>query len=96
MKPYRVHGEHSGPPFGLYRDPETAVIFGICSGLANRLGINPWGLRVLALIALVFFTAATVTAYLLSALLLPRRRLLWRGRQSERDFWRAAAREASD
>jgi len=88
--------DHVKGPFGLYRDPENGVIFGVCAGLAHRLGVNPWGLRVLALVALVFFTAATATAYLITALFLPRPRLVWRGRQAERDFWRAAAREASE
>ncbi|MDQ2070293.1 PspC domain-containing protein [Natronospira bacteriovora] len=80
-------------PLGLYRDPEWGVVFGVCAGLAGRIGVNPWGIRVLALISLVFFTAITVTAYLLAAFLLPRRGLIWRGRREERDFWRTAARE---
>lgn len=84
-------GSRRGAPLGLYRDPESAVIFGVCAGLAGRIGVNPWGVRVLALVALVLMTAPVVTAYLLMALLLPRPGLVWRGRREERDFWRSAA-----
>ncbi|MEA5445102.1 PspC domain-containing protein [Gammaproteobacteria bacterium AB-CW1] len=87
-KPYR-----SQAPLGLYRDPEWAVIFGVCAGLAGRIGVNPWGVRVLFLIGLVLFTWPTVIAYLTAALLLPRRGLIWRGGREERDFWRTAARD---
>lgn len=90
---HRSRGPERSVPLGLYRDPEDGVIFGICAGLARRIGVNSWGVRVLALVGLALITAPVVTAYLLLALLLPRRGLVWRGRQNERDFWRSAARD---
>jgi len=81
---------------GLGRDTEGGVLFGVCGGLARRLGVHPWAVRTLTLVALLLATAPTVTAYVLLALLLPPQGLVWRGRQSERAFWQSAARSPNE
>lgn len=56
----------------LYRDNRNRVILGVCAGIADYFGINPWAVRVLAIIGLVIFTPPTIIAYVLLALLLPK------------------------
>lgn len=81
-------------PRGLSRDPEHAVLFGVCAGIAQPLGIPTWGVRLFAVIALVLFTMPVAVAYVVAAALLPRRGLGPLHPERERRFWREAAREA--
>lgn len=80
-------------PLGLTRDPEQGFIAGVCAGIALRLGVNPWAVRILTILFALFFSVAAVLAYLLAAVFLPRRTLEWHGRRSEREFWRSAGRD---
>jgi phage shock protein C len=68
-------GESGGPGAGasrLYRDSKNRVILGVCAGIAGYFGINPWVVRVLAIIGLVIFTPPTIIGYVILALLLPK------------------------
>ncbi|HYE51492.1 MAG TPA: PspC domain-containing protein [Azospirillaceae bacterium] len=63
----------------LFKDPHKGIVFGVCAGLANYLGLQPWLVRVaVLLLALLVWTEVTVVAYLIAALVLnkkPRERL---------------------
>ena len=56
----------------LYRDEESAILLGVCSGLAERFQFNVLAARILAALALVFFTLPAGFVYLTAGVLLPR------------------------
>jgi phage shock protein PspC (stress-responsive transcriptional regulator) len=60
-------------PGGLVREPEDRRLAGVCSGLADRLGVDVTAVR-LAAIVLTLFTPATIVAYVAAAVVLPERR----------------------
>lgn len=70
----------------LHRDPENGLLLGVCAGLAETFGWRAVSVRVVALIALIFFTMPAVLVYLVAGVLLPRKRLTYYGR-AERDLW---------
>lgn len=72
---------------GLHRDPEHGLLMGVCAGIAETFGWRASTVRVVALLALVFFTVPTALVYGVAGVLLPRKRLTYYGRQ-ERDLWK--------
>lgn len=82
----------SGPTQRLYRNPETGIIMGVCSGLAEFFDFEVWVVRVLAVVSLLFFTTLTAVVYLLLAFLLRERPLSYQGRKEESRFWREHSR----
>jgi phage shock protein PspC (stress-responsive transcriptional regulator) len=58
---------------GLVREPDDRKIAGVCSGLADRLGVDVTALRV-GLVVLALFTPTVVIAYVVAALVVPERR----------------------
>lgn len=48
--------------------PGQPMLFGVCRTLADKTGVEPWLVRVLALVLLVLFTGFTVVAYVLLGL----------------------------
>ena len=48
--------------------PGQPIVFGVCRALAARCGCEPWVTRLTAIIAGVFFTFATLIAYVLLGL----------------------------
>lgn len=46
--------DNTGPDRRLYRSREDRVIGGVCGGLAEYFGLNSGGLRIAALIMIVF------------------------------------------
>ncbi len=76
----------------LYRDEESAMLLGVCAGLAERFGLNLVTVRVLAALALVFFTLPAGFVYLTAGVLLPRKSLHFHGRGAEKQFWRTNGR----
>lgn len=55
-----------------HRRADGALLAGVCSGIAQRLGWNAWALRALFVIGLFVETIATGVIYLLLALIVPR------------------------
>ena len=76
----------------LYRNRETGVIMGVCSGIAEFFEFQVWMVRVLAVFSLLCFTTPTALAYVALGLLLRDRPLSYRGREDETGFWRGSAR----
>jgi phage shock protein PspC (stress-responsive transcriptional regulator) len=58
---------------GLVREPDDRKIAGVCSGLADRLGVDVTALRV-GLVVLALVTPTVVIAYVVAALVVPERR----------------------
>ena len=73
----------------LYRDEESAMLLGVCAGLADRFRLDLVAVRVLAALAFVFFTLPAGVLYLTAGMLLPRKPLHFHGEGAERKFWRS-------
>jgi phage shock protein PspC (stress-responsive transcriptional regulator) len=65
--------DHRVGASGLVREPSDRKLAGVCSGLADRLGVDVTALRVGAVL-LALVTPVTVIAYVVAALVLPERR----------------------
>jgi phage shock protein PspC (stress-responsive transcriptional regulator) len=50
--------------------PGQPIVFGVCKALAGRFGCEPWITRGVAIIAGLFFTVATLAAYIILGLCL--------------------------
>ena len=53
----------------LYRNTSNKIIVGVCSGLAEYIGIDPTVVRLIW--ALIGLTGAGILAYLVAALIIP-------------------------
>jgi phage shock protein C len=71
----RYDNERGGrPPRNrLYRDPRDGMIAGVCAGIADYFGFDPSITRVLVVLAALFFFPFTVVAYIVLAILLPKK-----------------------
>ncbi|WP_371195384.1 PspC domain-containing protein [Glaciecola sp. SC05] len=54
----------------LFRDASSAMIAGVCSGVAKHFDVNPWLVRAGAIIAFTILPFAVALAYVLAILLL--------------------------
>lgn len=77
----------NAPTRRLYRNRETGIILGVCSGLAEFFDFEVWVVRVLAVVSLLFFTTLTLVSYFLLGFLLKDRPLSYGGRDKEARFW---------
>lgn len=95
----RPHGDPRRPgspfdspnPHRLYRNPRRGHVAGVCAGIADYFGIEPFLVR-LAVVAGVFvFSVPVLIAYVVAALALPARpEQLYRSQEDEA-FWRTVA-----
>ena len=46
----------------LYRDPDQGILGGVCAGLANYLGIEPWIVRLVVIALMIFGGILVVVA----------------------------------
>jgi len=51
--------------------PGQPIVLGVCKALAERFGQEPWVFRAIAIVLGVFFTFATLAAYILAGLVMP-------------------------
>ncbi|MGC2413641.1 MAG: envelope stress response membrane protein PspC [Stellaceae bacterium] len=82
--------------YRLYRDPEHAILAGVCAGIADYLGIERIVIRLAFVLALVFFIAPAGLAYILLAIALPKRPPALYRSDEEAAFWRGAATAPDD
>jgi phage shock protein C len=54
----------------LFRDPNKAIISGVCAGVAKYFDVNPLWVRVAAVVSMAMLPFATGLAYVLAILLL--------------------------
>ena len=85
---HRTWNPDHGPLRGFYRDRENGWIFGICAGIADRFNLNLGAVRAIAVICLILFFWATALVYILAAVLIREKPLIYAGRSNEYDFWR--------
>lgn len=92
-----VEPEEMGRRQRLYRDSEHAWIAGVCAGLAEKHGLPRAVVRIIAV--LLLFTPLTlpvIVAYVVAAVVIPKKPVdLFRSREEER-FWRSVNRAPSD
>ncbi|MEM8817639.1 MAG: PspC domain-containing protein [Pseudomonadota bacterium] len=72
---------------GFYRDRENGWIFGVCAGLADRLNLRVGAVRAIAAVCLLLFFWVTALVYILAAVLIREKPLIYSGRASEHEFW---------
>lgn len=60
-------------PNRLYRNLDRAMVKGVCAGIADYFGIQPWLVRIPVLISLFTFTIATVIGYVVMVKVVPPR-----------------------
>lgn len=79
----------AGPPSPnrLYRNLDTAMVRGVCAGIADYFGIEPWVVRIGALISLFTFTVPTIIAYVVLAKVVPPRPPGLFEKPGEEAFW---------
>lgn len=56
---------------GLVRPQQDRVLAGVCAGLARKLGINPWGARLLFVLALMVLPGSQLIVYPILWVLMP-------------------------
>ncbi len=78
----------------LYRDRENGQLLGVCAGLASRYGLNPLGVRVVAVVALILMPVATGIFYVALGMTLRDAPLSFSGGEQERGFWRGTSNNA--
>ena len=82
--------------YRLYRDPEHAILAGVCAGIADYLGIERIVIRLAFVLALVFFIVPAGLAYVLLAIALPKRPPALYRSDEEAAFWRGVATAPDD
>jgi len=86
----RMWNSDFGPVRGFYRDTDNAWIFGVCAGIADRFNFRLGMVRLVTIIAFLLFSWATAIIYIGAWLLVREKPLVYRGRDTEYDFWRRA------
>ena len=91
------HSPHQPSPFEspnphrLYRNPRRGYVSGVCAGIADYFGIEPFLIRLAVVIGAIFFTLPLLIAYVIAAIALPPRpEQVYRTREDE-EFWRTVA-----
>ncbi len=80
----------------LYRSRDSAILAGVCAGIADWLGFNLTALRVIVVLLALPFTAVIVISYLALWILVPKKpRNLYRDAREE-EFWQEVRRSPTD
>ncbi len=79
----------------VYRDRDNALFLGVCAGIADAFRWPVWGVRLVAVLLLLTFFLPTALVYVTAGILLPGRRLQFRG-AAETNFWRRRPRSRHD
>ncbi len=80
----------------FYRDPQHGRLMGVCAGLADYFGWNVTFVRILAVIALFWFSALTLAVYLILGFLLPVKPERLYDWDEDEAYWRSMRRSAKD
>jgi phage shock protein C len=83
----REHFERTIRHRRFYRNDENGIAMGVCAGAADFLGIDVWFVRLLSVVAALFFTLPTVIVYFALGILARHRPLSYHGAGSERALW---------
>ena len=80
----------------FYRDPRHGKLMGVCAGLADYFGWNVTLVRVLAIVALLWFNVVTLTVYLVLGFVLPTKPDALYDWDADEEYWRSVRRSAGD
>lgn len=81
-------------PQRFYRDTQNGKIMGVCAGIADYFGWNVTLVRVLALLALIWFMPVTLLVYFALGLLLPKKPEKLYDWDADEAYWRSVRRSA--
>lgn len=59
----------------LYKDKQNAMLFGVCAGISNYIGLDVSLVRILTIVSIFFSFSLVFWIYLLLAILLPQKPL---------------------
>ncbi|WP_029010714.1 envelope stress response membrane protein PspC [Azospirillum halopraeferens] len=76
-------------PHRLYRIPEDGYVAGVCAGVADYFGVQPFLVRLAVIVGVFAFTPLVLPAYVVAALALPRRPAQVYRTPEEEVFWRS-------
>lgn len=80
----------------FYRDPRNGKLMGVCAGLADYFGWNVTFIRILAVIALIWFNGLTLVAYLVLGFMLPAKPDRLYDWDDDETYWRSVRRSAGE
>lgn len=80
----------------FYRDRRNGKLMGVCAGLADYFGWNVTFIRILAIIALIWFSLVTLIAYIALGLLLPSKPERLYDWDTDEAYWRSVRRSANE
>ena len=78
----------------FYRDPRNGKVMGVCAGLADYFGWNVTFIRILAIIALIWFNALALIAYFVLGFMLPAKPDRLHDWDADEEYWRSVRRSA--
>lgn len=78
-------------PHRLYRNPQAGKAFGVCAGIADYFGIDPFLVRVATVLGLVFFFMPVLMGYAVAAIVLKPRPSRLYASTDEEEFWRTVS-----
>ncbi|MEI6984714.1 MAG: PspC domain-containing protein [Rhodospirillaceae bacterium] len=68
MHPDKLFAQHK-----LYRNPGSGKVFGVCAGIAEYFGTDPFMIRAGTVVGMILFSVPVIIGYFLLALILPAR-----------------------
>lgn len=74
-------------PNRLYRNMDNAMLKGVCAGVADYFGIEPWIVRAGTLVSLFAFTVPTIIVYIVLVRMVPPRPPGLFEKPGEEAFW---------
>ncbi len=80
----------------FYRDRKNGKLMGVCAGIADYFGWNVTFIRLLAIVALLWFSALTLGVYLVLGFLLPVKPERLYDWDTDEEYWRSVRRSASE
>ena len=80
----------------FYRDPRHAKVKGVCAGLADYFGWKVSLVRVLAIVALLWFNVLTLIAYVALGFMLPAKPDNFNDWDTDEEYWPGVRRPAGN
>ncbi len=56
---------------GLTRSTDDRIIAGVCSGLAKKVGINPWAMRAIVMASMFLIPGSQILLYPIAWIVMP-------------------------
>ncbi len=82
------YGDPRMSPSRFYRDTRRGKLMGVCAGIADYFGFDPWGVRLIVLVSLIAFTLPTLFGYFAMGILFEAKPDHLYANEQEEVFWR--------